>query len=297
MKKSNHKKIILTLAVFIGLIFSHKVFAATLMLKPSTYTIGIGGQFYVDLLLNPEGQSINTIGGTVSFSEEKVSFIRAEDGKSMVNLWVEKPKNTDNEINFAGIMTNGFDGVIDPFDQSHKLPGLIIRLVFQSTSPGKVFFSTINTTLNLNDGFGTEIKSTPSYLSMDVVDRPDNSQYSSSEESIPLLEANVIHDPNMYNGKYALVFKASDKGSGIKNVMIKEGRRDWKDIESPYLLVDQSRISDISITAISYAGGAVTINIPGEPYDWKSLIVVVFITTIIVLCFYLIVRKKYVKKK
>lgn len=296
MKNSN-QKIILFAVILLGLIFSHKVSAASLIFRPSTTQIGVGGQLYIDLLLDTEGQPINTIGSTISFSEEMMSFVRAEDGKSMVNLWIEKPNKTENQISFAGIMTNGFDGVIDPFEQSHKLPGLIIRLVFQSTSPGKAYFSTINTSLNLNDGLGTEIKPTPAYLSIEVVDRPDNSQYTSTDESIPFLEANVIQDPNIYNGKYVLIFSASDKGSGVKNVMIKEGRRDWKVIESPYLLTNQSRINDISLVAVSYAGSAVSLYIPGIPYDWKSLIIVISITIIMVLCFYIFAKKKYAKKK
>ena len=115
------KKIfIFTLFFILNLFLTSKVFAATVTLNPSNESLGIGEQFYVDLMLNPEGISVNAIKGNVIFDDEYISFVRSEEGKSMVDLWVEKPKQVNNSINFAGVMSMGFSGVIDPFDGSHK---------------------------------------------------------------------------------------------------------------------------------------------------------------------------------
>jgi hypothetical protein len=292
-------KIILILLFFIlNLFLASKVFAATLTLNPSKESLGIGEQFYVDLMLDPEGQSVNTIRGSVSFASDKVSFVRVEDGKSLVNLWVEKPKLEGNTIGFAGVISNGFDGVIDPFNQSHKLPGLIIRLIFEAENPGQVDFSTSTFSLNLNDGLGTEIEAPSANSSVNVGDFSNILKYKASGNGTPELEAYITRDPNIYNNKYVLVFKANDKGTGIKSVMIKEGGSSWKEIESPYLLKDQSRHSNISLQAMNFSGAGVSININGIPYDWISLIrIASVIITIIVVLSVLIIKKKYANKK
>ncbi|GAI25310.1 unnamed protein product, partial [marine sediment metagenome] len=47
-------------------------------------------------------------------------------------------------------------------------------------------------------------------------------------------------DPSIFEGKYFLSFVAQDKMSGVDYYEVKEGKRDWKRVESPYLLEDQS---------------------------------------------------------
>jgi hypothetical protein len=298
MKKIQLKQILILLFFILNLFWADKVFATTLTLNPSKESLGTGEQFYVDLMLDPQEESINAISGSINFPDDKVSFQRAEDGKSMVNLWVEKPKLEGNNISFAGVIPNGFDGVINPFDQSHKLPGLIIRLVFEAKNPGQIDFSTSTFSLNLNDGLGTEIQAPSAFISVKVGDFSNIFKYIADDNEIPELEAYVTRDPNIYNNKYVLVFKAYDRGTGIKSVMIKEGRSNWKEIESPYLLHDQSRHSTISLQAINFSGAGVSINIDGIPYDWKLLIKVAsVIITIIIALSVLILKKKYANKK
>ena len=298
MKKTQFKKIfIFTLFFILNLFLTNKIFAANLILTPSKESVGIGEQFYVDLSLESEDQSINAISGSISFSSEYVSFVRAEEGKSMVNLWVEKPKIKGNIITFAGVISNGFDGVIDPFDPSHKLPGLIIRLVFEASKSGQVDFSTLPFSLNLNDGLGTAIEIPSVHNSLKVENFTRKIKYKSDKNGTPELEAYVIQDPNIFNNKHALIFKATDKETGIKSVMIKEGRRDWKEIESPYLLLDQSRHSNITLQATSFSGAGVSINIDKVPYDWNSLIIIL-ITAIMIIGLFILVRIKiYAKRK
>jgi hypothetical protein len=298
MKKTRFKIIFIFILIFIlNLFFANKIFAATLTLVPSKTSVGVGEQFYVDLMLDTNSQSINTITGSITFPGDSVSFVREEDGKSMVNLWVEKPKLEDNTISFAGVISNGFEGVIDPFNPSHMLPGLIIRLVFEPKTPGDLNFSTSTFSLNLNDGLGTEIEA-PSATDTITVGNYDNKlKYVSKEEGSPELEAYIVRDPNIYNNKYVLIFNATDKDTGIKSVKIKEGIRDWKEIQSPYLLLDQSRHSSITLEATSYSGSGIIMSIDKVPYDYKSLAINSFIIILILILVILIARKIYVKKK
>jgi hypothetical protein len=298
MKKTQFKIIFIFILIFIlNLFLTNKIFAATLTLVPSKTSVGIGEQFYVDLMLDTNGQSINTINGSISFPDDKVSFVREEDGKSMVNLWVEKPKLENNTISFAGAISNGFEGVIDPFNPSHMLPGLIIRLVFEPKTSGDVNFSTSTFSLNLNDGLGTEIEAPSATGTINVGNYDNKVKYVSKEEGSPELEAYIVRDPNIYNNKYTLIFNATDKDTGIKSIKIKEGMRDWKEIQSPYLLRDQSRHSTITLEATSYSGSGIIMSIDKVPYDYKSLAVNSFIIVLILILIILIVKKIYVKKK
>ncbi len=296
------KKIsVLILFFILNLLLANKVFAATLTFSSSKDEVGIGEQFYVDLMLDPEGQSINAISGNIIFSNESISFVRSEEGKSMVNLWVEKPElNKDwNSVNFAGVMTNGFDGVIDPFNPSKKLSGQIVRLIFETKKPGLAEFSSSKLSLNLNDGFGTEIKISPINTSINVLNYINEYKYEISDEhSSPELEAYITRDPNIFNNKYVLIFKASDKGSGIKSVTIKEGRRKWKEIESPYQLKDQSRHSQINLQAINYSGSGIIINIDKIPYNKKEIAKILVIISGAIILFIFLGRKLHkIKKK
>jgi len=298
MKKQYKKIYIITIIFILTLFINNKVFATTLDLVPSKKTVGIGEQFYVDLMISSQEESVNTISGSINYPINNVSFLRAEDGKSMVDLWVEKPKDQGGKINFSGLMTSGFNGVIDPFNKNNKLPGLIIRLVFESEEKGKVDFSTSSFSLNLNDGDGTEIKAPDTSMYINIAGFIDRTKYENIKNGTPKLEAYVTRDPSIYNNKYILIFNAIDKETGIKNVKIKEGRRDWHEIESPYLLKDQSRHSAITLQAMNYSGAGVIVNIDKMPYKLDMIHYVIgFILLIIIIIFSFRIIRKYVKNK
>lgn len=298
MKKTQLKIIFTFIALIIlNLFFTNKVFATTIILTTSKNSVGISEQFYVDLMLDTKGETINAIKGNISFPSDKLSFIRAEDGKSMINLWVEKPKIQNNVISFAGLISNGFNGVIDPFNPSNKLPGLMIRLVFEPKNPGESKFSTTDFSVNLDDGQGTEITLPDASTSIVVANLIKKIKYESTENNSPQLDAYIVRDPNLYNNKYTLVFQATDKDTGIKSVKIKEGLRDWKEIESPYLLADQSRHSSITLQAVSFSGSGIIMNIDKIPYDFKSLAVNSLVIILILILLILITKKIYVKNK
>lgn len=293
---TNNKIFIITLILFINLIFINKTHAAKLLLVPSKDSVGIEEQFYVDLMLDPEDQSFNAIKGDISFSKENATFLRAEDGKSMVNLWIEKPKIIDDTISFAGLMSNGFEGVIDPFDTTHKLPGLIIRLVFETKKPDQINFYTSLFTLNKNDGLGTEFQVIPISSSVKVTNFINRYKYENNSGGTPELEAFISRDQNIFDNKYTLFFKASDKETGIKSVMIKEGMANWKEVESPYLLRDQSRHSQITVQAINFSGASIIVNIDKIPYNWELLTKLILLVIIsIVSSIILIIKKNHEK--
>lgn len=301
MKNLSTKIFILVLFFIISFLNTDSVYAAQVKLDFSNKIVGAGEQFYVDLMLNTEGESVNTIEGDITFQNDNISFVRYEEGKSMVNLWIKKPTLDfdGNTLSFAGVMTNGFSGVIDPFNPSKRLPGLIIRLVFEGKKPGLANFSTSTFNLNLNDGEGTSITATPYYGSVNIGNFVNNQKYNNKSNAIPTLDAYVIRDPDVYNNKYILIFRAVDKGTGIKDIKIKEGRRDWVANEnSPYLLKDQSRRSIIYIQATNNEGITVIKTIEPIPHDFSlSFYIVIILFVILVTVVGVIIYKRKIKKQ
>jgi len=298
MKKNKSKKIIIILFISIfNLFMVNKVFAVTLNMDTEQKTFGINEQFYVDLLLDTGGQSVNTISGSVIFPSDNISFVRAEEGKSIINLWLDKPELAGNSISFIGIISNGFDGVIDPFNPKDKIPGLVIRLIFESKEKGQASITAKDFSLNLNDGLGTEIKIPDAYKIIDIGDFFNKKEFIDDNVSTPGIEAYITRDSNLFDNKYVLIFNANDKETGIKNVMIKEGNREWVSIESPYLLRDQSRHSTITLKATNYSGESVIFKIDIIPHTIKPFIMVIVLILIIIILSFLIFRKIHEYKK
>ena len=297
MKTKLNKIFILSIFIILNLFIVSKISAMSLIIEPSKESLGIGEQFYIDLIIDSKDQSINTIKGSILFSSNSVSFVRAEEGKSVVDLWVEKPKLDNDQISFTGIISGGFQGFIDPFNPKDRLPGLVVRLVFEPKKDGIVEFRTSTFSTNLNDGLGTEVEIPSTSKKVQIKNFTRQIKYTNDSDINPELNAYVIQDPNIYNNKNVLIFEATDKGTGIKNVKIKEGRRDWKEIESPYLLIDQSRHSSVSLQATNFSGASISLNIDKVPYNWKYIVILGLIYVVLIILLVLIIIKIYVKKK
>jgi len=287
-----NKFYLILIFILFNLLITSRVLAVNLTLESPQSSLGLNQQFYVDLRLDPQGQEINLIKGQVSFNDEFISFIRIENNKSIVSLWPEEPTVVKNAINFAGAIPNGFAGLIDPFNPSFKSSDLILRLVFETKKVGHIDFSTTPFYLNLNDGLGTEIKALPAYLSFDISNFINKQIYELVGEGSPELEAYITRDPNIYNNKYILVFRAYDKQVGIRSVILKEGWHSWQKVSSPYLLKNQARHNDINLQATNNAGVSIVMKIDKLPYNWLWLVIILILFILI-----LILRKRLVQSK
>ncbi|HNW71652.1 MAG TPA: hypothetical protein PKZ36_00440 [Candidatus Paceibacterota bacterium] len=296
--KKIFQKIIIIFLFIICCFLGHKVEAARIELDSSKTELNMHEQFYVDLVLYPENVSFNGIEGSINFPTDKLSFIRSEVGKSVINLWIKEPEEKKGKIKFSGLITNGFSGVIDPFDSENKLPGTIIRFVFEPLMPGNITLETSSMLLAKNDGMGTLENIEPQSINLVIQDINNLFFYLHENDTNPELEASVVREPNLYDNKYVLIFNAKDKESGIKSVMIKEGNRNWVEIKSPYLLKDQTRHSLISVRAVNFSGVSTVIAI--EPINYENAPgVKIAIAFVLVVFIYFIAKKvlDYFKKK
>jgi hypothetical protein len=287
-------KIIIVLVLFA---FTSHVYASEVLLVPSVHSdIGIGEQFYVDVMLDPGGILINGIDAQVSYNPAAVSFVRAETGSSLVGLWITDPKQIDSHtISFAGIMPNGFGGVIDPFNPKHKLPGLMARLVFEGQKAGDASIILATSQVTRNDGYGTIENPLNKPIKITVENNARPYEYINASHTSPTLDVKVVRDQNLYDNKYVLVYRAVDRGSGIKEVLLREGDGSWKKIESPYVLTDQHRHSILALQANNFSGESVVTTIDPLPNRFGTLYTIV--VTISLLIFIFVIYKIYVHRK
>lgn len=296
MKKNLNNRIKIFILTILVLLFAfNSVSASSISIKPSKDSVSIEEEFYVDVMVDTEGTIINGVEGIIKFDNKKLSLIRVEDGKSMISLWVEKPELVGSDsIKFSGIIPNGFDGVIDPFNSNNKFPGLLIRAVFKGLNPGDSIISSSSFNVTLNDGLGTASTVSDIDKNITIKDVRAPFVYKDFSDSVPQLDFEIIRDPNIYSNKYVLIFQAKDKGAGIDSVMIKEGRRKWEEISSPYLLKDQGRHTNISILARNYSGVTIVKNIDPVPSKGISLVTII-ISIIIIIIIFFISKKVYEK--
>jgi len=93
----------------------------------------------------------------------------------------------------------------------------------------------------------------------------------------------IGRDPAIFEGKYFLSFATIDATSGVDYFEVKEGKRDFKRAESPYLLEDQSLESKILVKAVDKAGNERIAEIipPAKPFPYRIIPVIVICLAII----------------
>ncbi len=212
--------------------------------------------FYVDLILEPEGETINAVEGKVVIPQEFFQTYAVSDGNSIVNLWTEKPSiNADGSITFSGVIPGGY------LDNN----GLLLSMIVKAKQSGDAKLWISEARALLNDGQGTAAKLTAPALNLKLTaatgsfEPPVLDQYQ-PENFQPVIDAN----PNLFDGKYFLVFATQDKNSGIDYYAVYESREaktadqiganDWHKAASPYLLQDQSLASYVYVKAVDRAG-------------------------------------------
>jgi len=268
-------------------------FAAEIFFDAKTREVAIGEQFEVNIFLNTEEEYINAVEGKVIFPENLLELKEIRDGATIVNFWIERPKiksgpegeqvpyGASNQIAFSGIIPGGYAGE----------KGLIFSAIFRVKNEGEGIIEIQEAKTLLNDGKGTE-------ASLSI----SNLQFLISEEIPPSLvpptkiididppesfEPIVAQDPEIFDGKYFLVFLTQDKGSGIDYYEVCEGKRQCVVAESPYLLQNQSLDREIIVKAIDKSGNERIVTLPAQkPAIWyKNYLILAIIILVIAIAY------------
>jgi hypothetical protein len=101
--------------------------------------------FKIDFVVEANFSPLNALAGKINYTDEIIKLESIELGNSSLDFWVEKPAITKHgEINFSGIIPNGFSDKITLFSA-----------IFSVYSTGTINFSYHDLQALLNDGQGT----------------------------------------------------------------------------------------------------------------------------------------------
>ncbi|MCH8244393.1 hypothetical protein IIB97_00710 [Patescibacteria group bacterium] len=278
------------------------VLAAEIFFGTHSEEIGLGQQFEVGVFLNTQEQEVNAVGGTILFSSDALKLEAIYEGSSVVSFWVQKPAlRQQGEIVFSGVMPGGIeDG-----------KGFLFSLVFLAKEEANVTFKTIEEKILLNDGQGTAamIQRAPATLRITKTAIKEEFVLLLDNEAPESFTPQIARDPNIFEGKWFLVFAAQDKISGIANYSVLETTRaeigeapKWLTVKSPYLLRDQELKSYVFVKALDKAGNErIATLLPQNPRQWYENLVLWGIVTLLFLVFltmllYLAIKKKRLAK-
>src|SRR3989344_1896109 len=170
--------------------------AAEIRLDSHKVEVKTGEQFVVDVIVNSEVQ-LNAVEGQLIFPEDLLSVREIRDGNSVINFWVEKPRESAlGRIAFSGITPGGFSGPNN----------FVFAVVFEAKSEGEFMLTLQGTTALRNDGAGT--KEPLSVRNVDIVIEPGDSKIRKEEfidteppeDFTPIISV----DKNLFEGKYSL---------------------------------------------------------------------------------------------
>jgi len=277
-----------------------KADAAKLYFETNIQEISIGQRFPLDLILNTEDEEINAVEGKIGFPENLLELKEIRDGNSIINFWVEKPRiGSNNQVIFSGITPGGYVGE----------NGLIFSVIFQAKNEGGGVIEISDAKTLLNDGKGTPAQlkiSNFQFLISKQISTPQTPILEIKDTEPPEdFKPEIAQNPEMFDGKYFLVFATQDKGSGIDYYALRETRRKtiiretdakWIVAESPYVLKDQKLRSYIYVKAVDKAGNErIAMVEPRYPIRWYEIWWVWVIIIIIVA--YIIWRKLKIKNE
>lgn len=227
-----------------------KVFAAEVFFEADNQSFPQGEEFLLNVFINTDGETLNAIEGRVAFPANLLEARDVRNSDSSINFWIKKPYiSQTGYITFSGITPGGVVGSKES----------IFSIVFRTKRIGEGTVVVDQIKSLLNDGVGTLATSKTQpfrfLISQKGTETPTIIQQvvdlEIPEDFVPTIE----RDPNIYNGKYFLVFATQDKGSGMANYRVREGEWGQFNItESPHLLKNQLLNSKIFVKAIDKAG-------------------------------------------
>ncbi len=261
--KLQFKKYLLLASVIIAsFLVVAPAFAAETFFGTKTQEIKAGQSFEVGVFINTNSEEINAIEGKIIFPQDLLEIKKINDGNSVINFWIEKPKSTSGgQVAFSGIIPGGYN----------DSKGLIFSITFLAKKEGNGAIEFNGVKVLRNDGKGTEasltisnfqfsISNPPAGVAAPQVTTPKTEDRNPPEEFTPQIAA----DPALFNSKWFLVFATQDKGSGIDHYEVCEGTRKCVTTESPYLLQNQDLDEAIVVKAVDKSGNERVATLPPQ---------------------------------
>ncbi len=306
-------KLIVFVFAFYVLCFmiQRSVSAAVLYLEPKSGEYRPGDTVIMDVRIDTEGECINTVKADIVFPKDILSVEDFSLEDSILTHWIQRPYtgdiskiNKEGVVSFAGGIPGGYCGRIlgDPNLSNvlakivFKIPSMIISKEAENLVEIKI--KSDSSKVFLHDGLGTEASLSVQNARLVISDiaeaREDEWEEKLKKDNVPpepfIVE--LQQTPAIFEGKYFIIFFTTDKQTGMDHFEVKEGDREFKIAQSPYVLEDQTLQSKILVKAVDKAGNERIVEfIPkaykylppeeevpvGKPYPWQTIIIIVVI--------------------
>lgn len=280
MNNKKIKKIVFVLCLWLALPVISR--ASEISFETTKNTVAPNEDFIVQVFFSPDAVSVNALEGTILFPSDSVDLKEIRDGNTSVNFWVEKPHSDRvGAVTFSGITTGGFP----------QAKNALFSMIFHAKQAGTGTFLLEHVQAFKNDGTGerTTVSGNPFSFFVSTtsdVSAPDDLTIVDTEGP-EIFKPYIGSDPEIYSGKYFLVFSTKDKGSGVDHYEVKEGN--WGKYviaENPYLLADQSLHKKIYITAIDKNGNKTTVSLDAQKTAWYQHYLVIVIILLVCIFIY-----------
>lgn len=275
--------------------FIAQAHAAAINIMVDNNSIAQGETVQVNVTMDTQGSNANAVQAEILFPANMFILDRISDGSSAVSLWINPPsQSSPGVINLAGIMPGGFTGS----------SGALFSFTLHSLASGTGAIQVASATMLANDGSGSPLPMTLGTTPISIA--PASTSSSLAPPSAPPRDytapnpftPQIVSDPNIFNGKYFLVFTTTDAESGIDHYEVLEVPSggsvqpfsSWHVATSPYLLTDQSLSSDIYVRAVDHDGNFIVVKVParhpyGATHNDELLIIAVFAILLVLLLF------------
>lgn len=292
-KQIKYKSIIFLIPIFILFIVPSKTLAATINSSAES-TISSGDTSIINVYLNTEGQTINSIEGLITLKDEHNGNFEVKElslVNSVFNIWPRKPSLEEGgKISFVGGIPNGING-----DRI-----LLFKIIVKINDSGKFSIIPTKVAVYLNDGLGTALDITKDTSVISVGTSSGNPQnkwqeiVSNDNVAPEPFIIKIVQDSSLFDGKKFLSFETTDSQSGISYYEVREGAYPAVRTGTSYILINQNKNVDVIVTAYDKAGNfQVSVLKAKEPIRWLSVIV----TVLFIIMIFKIVKKFRKNKK
>lgn len=279
------KKFIKIFIIILLLTFAYSASASVLELNLDKSQIQEGGLSTLSVSLDTNGALVNTIEGDLVYNNRLIKIEKLDIGGSIVNLWIDKPKQEDTgRLHFSGIIPGGLS----------VSNGNIFSVVIRGQSIGSSNISLENINLFLNDGEGSRDSVKVNNVQIEIKENSTGSvELVERNDQFPPEEFNIVRsrDESLYDNQWFIAFSTQDKGVGVDHYRVCEFfGKVCTESGSPYLLKYQNPFYYINVTAYDTDGNSQDSTLVSR---WIILIIILLSICILSLIFYL--SNRYLK--
>lgn len=279
--KSKLNKIFGALSFVAVLFVARDTYAAVVYTEPLT---GVGAKdvFVIEVRVDTEGASVNTVDGSITFSD-KLSDISVRElsvAGSAFTIWPRKPSLSEkgNVISFVGGVPGGTTGKNI----------LLFKAIVSVARPSLLSISNSDIHVYANDGKATvlplKLRFTPVKIG-EAKDKPvDSWSDIIKNDNVPPKPFSVeLHkEKDLYNGRKFINFFTIDDGSGLDYYEVKEGQYAAVRSGETYVLNDPKNAKDVTVIAHDKAGNIQVSKLKSSSINWLSVVVVTLALVIII---------------